>query len=933
MTRGELMRCCVKRTMDAKEHVSPQTRLEMTKIDCLLRFFKAQPHHAGSGLSGARVVIAGLLMSAGLVAAQTPVANPSAPVVPTTPAVPAATVLPSAPVVPTTPVSAPVAPTSSAVAGAPDVSAPVAPGVSGDGQENGYVIHQTADLGGHIVGVSGSGAMYDTLVNLQSGPRILGQTFSMHAAPGTKHPLMDSLSAFGNGFGGDPINFAKLSFSKGKLYEFSGTFRRDRQYFDYDLLANPSIPSGISTPYGMVAGVPTSASVAQPQVNQSPVMFNTVRRMTDTTLTILPLSKISFQVGYSQNIFQGPSLSPGYSIGTSDLLLREYQRNSTDDFLAAIIWKPVQLTSFTFEEQVDHYKADSTFTIAPGQFNVQEADGTPAALGNWDATASPYSIASCNTASMGSAYTNATNYTIFSTPQTAGGKPIINPACDVTTNYLRSQPTRILYPTEMFRFQSSSIKNLVLNGDFRYTIANSNLANYYENFQGLDGAIRNYTMTGKASAQRRMVSSDLGMTWLATKTISFSEQLDFSNVHQPGSANITAGITQNAPATVGNETINYAGPLVAGAAYTIEGNPAGAPLYGYFGQRFLTNNATISWDASPRATFTFTYRYRNHSIVQGAGTGASALVVTIHENGGIFNIALRPTPKWRMNGTVEMLYDDNALTPIGPRQTKHYRFHTLYKLRPWATFSGAFNDLERHNNTFNTGVTSIDGPLQHVDHTRNVGVGLSVAPNEHYGFDINYDYSDVYISSNVCYLNGATATLPGTASTTSTGAPNICPGVFVRGSTTVLSDWGPTKDFMDAPTQYASMGVNFSPNKKIRTAAGYRISAVSGNQFFSNAQQVNGSLQSAYQSPYFNVAWTLRPGLIWKAEYNYFGYGEGGPSGAPYCSNSTSLTSVVLPCNSPALVGPTGVKEPSSGLSAPRNMHANIVTLGIHYEF
>ncbi len=210
---------------------------------------------------------------------------------------------------------------------------------------------------------------------------------------------------------------------------------------------------------------------------------------------------------------------------------------------------------------------------------------------------------------MGSAYTNDTNYTIFTAPQTAAGRPIVNAACDVTTSYLRSQPTRILYPTEMLRFQSSSIKKLVLNGDLRYTIANSNLANYYENFQGLDGAIRNYTLTGNASVQRRMVSSDLGLTWLATKKFSFSEQLDFSNVHQPGSANITPGITQNAPATAGNETINYAGPLATGANYTIEGNPTGAPLYGYFGQRFLTNNATVTWDASPRATLTFTYRY------------------------------------------------------------------------------------------------------------------------------------------------------------------------------------------------------------------------------------------------------------------------------------------------------------------------------------
>ena len=82
----------------------------------------------------------------------------------------------------------------------------------------------------------------------------------------------------------------------------------------------------------------------------------------------------------------------------------------------------------------------------------------------------------------------------------------------------------------------------------------------------------------------------------------------------------------------------------------------------------------------------------------------------------------------------------------------------------------------------------------------------------------------------------------------------------------MLSSWGPTKDFMDAPTQFASFGVVYTPNKIIRTGAGYRISAVSGNQFFADAQQVNGSLQSAYQTPYFNVAWTLRPGLIWRAE-------------------------------------------------------------------
>ncbi len=71
--------------------------------------------------------------------------------------------------------------------------------------------------------------------------------------------LLDDLKAFGSGFGGDPNNFAKLDSSKSKIYEFSGLFRRDRLYSDYDLLANPNIPSGYSIPIGP-SNAPTGRS-------------------------------------------------------------------------------------------------------------------------------------------------------------------------------------------------------------------------------------------------------------------------------------------------------------------------------------------------------------------------------------------------------------------------------------------------------------------------------------------------------------------------------------------------------------------------------------------------------------------------------------------------------------------------------------------------
>jgi hypothetical protein len=789
--------------------------------------------------------------------------------------------------------------------------------------QDGYAIHNTADLGGHIANIAGSGSMYDTLVSIHSGPRVLGQTFSMHALDGTKHPLLDDLTAFSSGFGGDPNNFAKLDFSKGKLYEFSGMFRRDRQYFDYNLLGSVNLPT-MAVPYGLTNGVPSAASVAFTQPTDSPVMFNTVRRMTDTHLTILPLSKVTFRFDYSQNVFQGPSLTPGRSIGKYDNLLDEYQRNSSDDFTAGIDWKPLAHTKITFEEQVDHYKADSYFTLDPSTFFAQEADGTPVSLGNYDATSSPYTSAACNTGSMGSAYTSATTYTIFSAPQTPGGLPIINPACDVVTSYLRTQPTRILYPTEILRLQSTSLKNIALNGDVRFTNANSNLPHYNESWSGLDGAIRSSTETGVATAQRQVLAADYGMTWDATKTITLSDQVTYSNAHQPGTVTL-AGYTLNAPTTAGNETINYSGALTTGAAFSVSGNTVGT-AYGYFGLRDLTNNATVSWDATSRVTLALTYHYRQHEIVQGAATGSGASVIDISQNGGILNAAIRPTSHWDLNGTAEISYSDNALTPIGPRQLQHYRVHTMYRPKPWATITGSYNDMERHNNTYNTGTANLDGPLLSVSHSRIVGMGAVLAPSERYSFDFNYAYSDIYTSTNICYLSGAIATLPGAAQLNSSGAPAICPSL--------TTEWGPVKDFMSAPTQYASMALSVAATKSIHSDIGYRISAVSGNQFFNDAQEVNGSLQSAYQSPYVNIAWTVHPGWVWRVEYNYYGYGEGGPSGAPLCSTSTSATATVVPCNSPTLAGlPTGLTEPSSGLTAPRNFHANNVTLGMHYEF
>jgi hypothetical protein len=140
---------------------------------------------------------------------------------------------------------------------------------------------------------------------------------------------------------------------------------------------------------------------------------------------------------------------------------------------------------------------------------------------------------------------------------------------------------------------------------------------------------------------------------------------------------------------------------------------------------------------------------------------------------------------------------------------------------------------------------------------------------------------------------------------------------------------------MNAPTQYASVALALSPIVKFHANIGYRISSVNGSRFFNDPRDVNGSLVSTYQTPFVNLSYAMRKNLIWKGEYDYFGYGEGGPSGAQYCNTSSALPTPttpapVVPCST---LPNTAMSGPAYGFTAPRNFHANNVTVGVHYEF
>lgn len=697
----------------------------------------------------------------------------------------------------------------------------------------GYATHQTVDLGGHIVGVYGSKPMYDTLVNLQSGPRILDYDLTLHATDHKHFPLFDSLTTASAGYGGDPNSFTMLKMSKGKLYDFQGMFRRDRQYFDYDLFGNPLIPSGV-----------TSDGYTFPQVLNAPHLFNTVRRMTDVGLTLLPVSRVSLRFGYSQNIMQGPSYSSVH-FGTEALLLQNW-RESTDTWLAAVDWKPARNTVITYEEHITHYKGNTNWQLAG--LNLQLSNGTPVTLG-FDNVAVP----SCpGGAPIASRSTN---------PAT------VNPACNAFLQYERSSPTRTIFPTEIFRFQTAAVENFKVNGNVRYTGANLNMPDYFEYFNGLESrtTLRASTVTGYGRAERIDVNAEVGFVWQISRRFDLSNQYTFDDFRQPATSCLSE-VDQD-----GSSMLNPPGPPLTPSITA--GNT-------FFSQKRHTNSITGAWEASNKASVSLTYRFRNRFIdrdmpfTTDALAHGTAYTLTIHENSGILAAELRPTRRWKLGGSIEQTFADNAYTQLSPRALQRYQARAMYKPRDWATVTVAYNDLERSDN-----VLYVD----HRDHSRSASAGVTLAPNERYSLDLNYAYTDLYTRTGICY----------TATPAPAGAGPIPPGTGC-GSNTLLGN-----GYYDAPTQYAALGIGWNPTKRFHSAMGYRVNAIDGSSEFLNPRNVPGSLQSQFHTPYVNAGWRFKDGWMWKGDWNYYGYGEDGA------------------------VGPT----------LPRAFHGNVFTLAVHHDF
>jgi hypothetical protein len=157
----------------------------------------------------------------------------------------------------------------------------------------GFSNQGSAEVGYRFTEVKGYAPMYQELVNLQSGPRLLDLNLFGEAREGV-NPFADSYSFSLSGLGGDPFPTAQFSVSKKKLFDLRVNWRQ--AYFNSNQNDNVILP--ITT---VAAGLSTGLT--------SNHNWDTVRKFGSVDLTLHATNNLRFNFNYYHTTDDGPTFT------------------------------------------------------------------------------------------------------------------------------------------------------------------------------------------------------------------------------------------------------------------------------------------------------------------------------------------------------------------------------------------------------------------------------------------------------------------------------------------------------------------------------------------------------------------------------------------------------------------------------------------------
>jgi hypothetical protein len=737
-----------------------------------------------------------------------------------------------------------------------------------------YHVNQTIEFGGRATSFTGNNDVYDTFVNLGPGVRLFNETLEMRSND-HNGPLFDNLFISNFGYGGDPNDFSTLRLSKDKWYDFTGTYRRDRNLWNYDLLANPLNPT-TSNP----------AFIA----NFSPHDQALTRQMGDYNLTLLPQSSVRFRLGYSHNINEGPSLTTFHQ-GTEGLIFQDF-KVSTNAYQVGVDFKVLPRTNISYDQFLNYYKGDTTQGLDNSLVPVyQLSNGQVVNLGiTWDTS---------NNSPCKKPIVNGST-----TPPTA------SPTCNAYTNYLNTGPVRTSYPTEQVSFQSNYFKNVDMSGRLVYSSADARVMNSDWLFQGFESRTSEVqsSATGPAAINRTTVSADYDVTFNVTEKFRIADEFRFTYFRIPGQNELSTADLYSTSMEVAPVVFN---PATCTPPY--KGNPSCPPIGGdngtaisslFLGEDSKYNTLQFEYDFNKRFGARLGYRYGHRLIdardvalstttydpIQASNckgqpnpvgpctvdsSSSSSYTTTINEHSLLAGFWARPMDDLRLTYDQELFYADNTFTRISPRQSQHYKFRAQYKPVEWLSMATTFNIYEARNN-----VSQID----HLEHTRSLGYNITIAPKDRWSIEAGYDYTGIFSQTDICYVFGSGPPPAGTPPCPITGSPVPLGGVSIYNS----------------KLNYAFADLLLKPVKRVTLRMGYAIDSVTGNTLILDPNSPSGPLDFNYHRPYGSLDVALAKGVTWRTGWGFYDYNEK---------------------DSP--IDPTG----------PRSFRGNLVNLSLVYSF
>jgi hypothetical protein len=800
-----------------------------------------------------------------------------------------------------------------------------------------YNIHQTIEFGYRSSNIDGNLNTYDTFENLGAGLRLFDFDFEMHSLD-HNGPFFDDLTFSNFGYGGDPNDVSRLRIQKNKWYDFRLMFRRDKNFWDYNLFANPLNPAALnpagSLTTGCYVGLPTTAfpqgapaycsnpAVAQ---NNSLAGLDLVRRMQDYDLTLFPNARVRFRLGYSRNRDEGPGsfTTDGGTISA----FNEIYSYTTNAFRAGVDFRVLPRTTLSFDEFLSYFKQDDTVTdnpaVNPQNFGYVLANptglgtpnGTPVDLGNIWSTQTTAEVLPC------------------ATPIVTGTTNTATPTCNGFLSYSQVGNPRDFMPTERLRMQSNYFKNFEMSGSAGYSTSNNQIPDFLETVNGYTArtAERGSTTGGPADAKRVSVNADWSGVYSITENVRILDSFAYDNWRIPGmwaldETNIfgtgypgLAGLQQseavfnttNCP--VDSNAVTCPQHLASSAADVITGLASS-----FLGQNMKTNTLELQYDITGRLSAHIGYLYTKRTISQYSDTNDSGMIYFpggatasatndyLAARGSCAKFAGALPAGCTLNADGSVTYSAAvAANPVRSVTTINENAvllgavaRPIDAIRITGDFEFGYNDnsytridprqvqsYKIHASYKPRPWANIDGGVELHENRDNVSTVNNVEHDRSYSFaTILTANSRLTVDFGYNYWNVYTQTLicfaysiTSATGTVSAFPPNVpmLPTGPACPITAASSPLGALATY-SSTDNFAHAAVVWKPFKRVTAIAGYGGSFVRGNTIFLNPLTPSGTLDYNYQRPYASIAIDVARGFTYKMAWNYYGFNETG---------------------------------------------------------